>query len=92
MSNIEKNFKDFHKNNPDIFDLFTQYAKEIRAAGFERYSANAIFERIRWHKDIQTSGDRFKMNNNYRAFYARKLMKEDPSFQGFFAIRTQRFK
>jgi hypothetical protein len=84
---LEGKFEDYHLSNPSVYKLFTQFAKEVKESGFSNYSANSIFERIRWHLDVNTVGDRFKINNNYRPYYARKLMDDDKEFEGFFRVR-----
>lgn len=71
-----------------MFDLFIRFAREVKAAGHRRYSAEAIVQRIRWHTQIETKGDDFKLNNWYRALYARMLMEQLPlEFDGFFETR-----
>ena len=84
---IERKFYEYHKDNPKVYDLFVGFAKEVKAANRDTYSANSIFERIRWHVDIETVGEVFKLNNNYRAYYARKMMNEYPEFKTFFRLR-----
>ena len=85
--NIMIDFKKYHEENPHIWEAFKKYsliAKNKR--GFQNYSANGIFEIIRWHTDI-ASRDEYKVNNNFRPDYARKMMKEFPEFEKFFRIR-----
>lgn len=77
----------FHEANPHVWELFKRYAFEVKRTGRPRYSVQAIFERIRWHVAIETRGDDFKINNNYRACYARLLILEHPEFAGFFVTR-----
>lgn len=55
--------------------------------GFKIYSAKGIFEIIRWHTSAH-GNDGFKVNNNYHPDYARKMMREFPSFYGFFKTRN----
>lgn len=78
---------EYDQINPHVFELFKKYSRIALEAGRDQYSANAIFERIRWHTDIETKGEEFKISNNYRAFYARKLMAEDPAYKGFFVTK-----
>jgi len=80
-------FTSYHKENPNVWKAFVECAKATRARGFQRYSANGIFEIIRWHTGVNTEGQGFKVNNNFRADYARKMMDEFPEFKGFFTIR-----
>jgi len=84
---LEKKFEEYHAENPQIYELFKKFSDDVCVSGLTKYSANAIFERIRWYVDIETNGDKFKINNNYRPYYARKLMKDDNKFKGFFEVR-----
>lgn len=84
---IQTKFETYNSDNPEIYKLFTKFSGQVMKSGMTKYSANAIFERIRWYVDIETAGDKFKVNNNYRPYYARKLMSENKEFAGFFEIR-----
>lgn len=87
---LQDQFLRYHLENPQVYQLFSQYAKKVRNRGFTRYSANAIFERIRWHYHMEKpTAEPFKMNNNYRAFYARMFMAKNPDMRGFFELREQ---
>lgn len=81
---------DFSRDNPDVWRLFCGFTFDRINRGFKNYSANAIFERIRWEKDVGGDGVAiFKLNNNYRAFYARAFMRKYPEHNGFFRTREQ---
>jgi len=82
---------DFHKKNPKVYELFDRFTRELIHRGFHNYSVNAVFERIRWFTDQADTDGRttFKLNNNYRAFYARAWMKKNPDHDGFFRTREQ---
>ena len=80
----------YHKNHPEVWDLFVRFSKEIISKGYANYSVNAIFERIRWEMDVGGNGDsEFKINNNFRPLYARRFMKMYPDHDGFFRTRKQ---
>lgn len=81
------NFEQYHNENPHIWEAFVRFANEAKQRGFKKYSANGIFELIRWEMKGEKRFDGFKINNNYRADYARKMMAEFPEFKGFFEIR-----
>lgn len=87
MDRIEKQFQKFHKDNPHILKLILKFIRKVRRTGRETYSINAIFERIRWHVEIETNGDDFKMNNNYRSRYVRLIERKYPRYRGFFKTR-----
>jgi hypothetical protein len=81
-------FEEFHRNNPEIWRHFKFYADQARARGRKCFSSNAIFERIRWFVDIETNGaGELKLNNNFRAYYARMYHVAVPKAAGFFRNR-----
>ena len=81
---------DFHADHPEVWNLFERFTFQIINNGFKNYSVNAIFERIRWEHDVNSrSASSFKLNNNYRAFYARRFMRMYPEHDGFFRTRVQ---
>ena len=91
MNSLEEKLNKFDEDNPRVWDLFVRFSDEAKNAGRSVYSVNAIFERIRWHTDIETTSDTpFKLSNNHRAYYARKYMNSDPARAGFF--RTKQVK
>lgn len=77
----------FHTNNPNIWEWFKRFAFDAISSGREHYSSNSIFERIRWHVEIDTKGEDVKLNNNYRAYYSRLFHMVYPEHDGFFHIR-----
>jgi hypothetical protein len=85
-------FKKYDEENPKIWEAFKKYsflAKNERH--FKNYSANGIFEIIRWHTELN-SRNNYKVNNNFRPDYARKMMEEFPEFKGFFRVRELKAK
>lgn len=84
--------KAFNKKHPEVWTLFRDFTFNRIACGFKHYSANAIFERVRWETDVSADAKAFKLNNNYRAFYARAFMKMYPEHEGFFRTRHQTSK
>lgn len=81
----------FHKRHPKVWALFCKFTRERITRGFKHYSVNGVFERIRWETEVvDTEGKTmFKLNNNYRPFYARGFMAKFPEHNGFFRIRKQ---
>jgi len=79
-------FKMYHSENPHIWEAFKKYSIKAMNKGFDHYSANGIFEQIRWHSK-ESGNDGYKINNIYRPDYARKMMAEFPHFKNFFRIR-----
>lgn len=84
-------FKKYDKENPEIWDAFVKYSKEAKyTKRFKNYSAKGIFEIIRWHSATSAKDGKFKLNNNFHADYARKMMSAYPDFKGFFRTRMIR--
>lgn len=83
-------FAEFDREHPEVYLWFRKYALELLYAGATRAGAKAIVERIRWEVAIQYPGRDLKINNNYTAYYARKLAAEDVRFRDFFQFRLQK--
>ena len=79
----------FSSKNPKVNELFVRFTTEIINRGFKNYSVSAVFERIRWETDQADVDGKstFKLNNNYRAWYARRFMETYPEYDGFFRTR-----
>lgn len=84
-------FERYDKENPHIWEAFKKYSFLAKKRGFKKYSSNGIFEVIRWHTDLRANG-LYKVNNNFRPDYARKMMLEFPEFKGFFRVRELKSK
>ncbi len=80
-------FLKFHAENPDVWDLWKRYTFQLIASGNSKGGAGNVSERIRWHSLIRTRGESVKLNNNYRAYYARMFDAKYPEYDGFFRVR-----
>ena len=89
---LEDRFRKFDSENPQVYEAFQGIASQLLARGRKQHGARAILERVRWDFSLATTGDEFKINNNYVAFYARKLIAQDSRFVNFFALRVQGVK
>ena len=69
---------DFHRDNPEIYQLICRFTQELINIGRKRYSMNGVFERIRWHTATTTSDKNFKMPQNHRAHYSRLWLDDHP--------------
>jgi hypothetical protein len=88
---IEQDFWQFHEANPEIYAKLVNLARTVKAAGHERYGMSALFERLRWHHFVELrSQEPFKANNNFRSFYSRLIMEQEPDLADFFETREQR--
>jgi len=79
---------EWHKKNPHVYELFKKYTHQAISAGHKHYGAMAIIQRIRWHTEIETQGDMFKINNNHVPYYARLFAHDHPEHSDFFRMRS----
>ena len=88
---IQEAFERFHNEHPEVETYLIALAYEVQRKGYRRYGIGALWERLRWHFQIEVGlGEDFKLNNNFRSRYARKIMQERPDLDGFFEIRELR--
>lgn len=80
-------FLNFHYANPHVYNRLRALALEMKRQGIDKYSMKGLFEVLRWEHALKTTGDVFKLNNNYTSLYARGLMQNEPQLEGFFALR-----
>jgi hypothetical protein len=73
----------------DVCTSFEKLALELRGLGFQRYSADAILHRVRWHMHVERGNRGFKANNNWSAPLARWFLKLHPEAAGFFELRER---
>lgn len=84
------NVVEYDIQNPHIYEAFKEMTFKTIQRGFKNYSANGVFEVLRWHTGV-SGNDEYKLNNDYRAFYARKFAKEFPEHKDFFRTRKSKF-
>lgn len=87
---LTEQFLAYDRDRPDMYRELVKLAREWQEKGRGRWSINGMFEVLRWQRYIDYGDDKYKCNNNYRAFYARKLMAEYPEFHGMFELRERR--
>jgi len=82
----------FHEENPEVYVDLVRYARQARAAGASRIGIELLWNRMRWDRLVETKDNTsaFKMNQNYKAFYARLIMDSEPDLSGIFETRRLR--
>jgi len=83
-------FKEFHADNPHVYDLFRRFAFEAKNSGRPRFSHWMIANRIRWYTSIETKGTDYKLSNDFIALYARLIVYHNPEFEGFFSLKQMK--
>lgn len=87
---LDERFAAFHRANPQVFAILLGLARRARDRGVTRLGVKAIWERMRWELQVETSGDSYHLNNNYTSRYARLLVQHDSSLGGLFEMRELR--
>lgn len=87
---IEREFNDFHADHPEIYAELVRLARQWRSAGHERLGIATLFEVLRWQSHLNGAHDGgYKLNNNYRALYARLIMAKNVDLAGLFETRER---
>jgi len=82
-------FEKYHKENPQVFLGFKRLAIKMKRAGHSKYSHVSIIEALRWSIDLK-GGKPFKINNDFKALYARLMLHYWKNFDGFFSLRKMK--
>ena len=87
---MRKKCEEFHREHPEVWELFTRFAFDRIGKGFSNYGAKAIMERVRWETNVGGDGTtELKIGNNHTAFYSRRFAKMYPEHADFFRFRVQ---
>lgn len=88
----EVRFGRFHGQNPHVYARLVAMARQLRASGIERYGIKALYEVLRFEslttKNTEGPSAPFKLNNNFTAYYARLIERQEPDLAGFFQMRS----
>ena len=84
---ITNQFINFHKQNPNVYNLFKRFTKQAINAGHTHLSSEMIINRIRWETSI-TTNEEYKINNIYKPYYSRMFMNDFPKYNKIFRMRT----
>jgi len=80
----------WHKKNPEFYELFERFTFQAIGRGHRRLSAWLIVNRIRWETMIVTTGDDYKIRNDFIALYSRLFMHKNPEYKGFFKTKPMK--
>lgn len=86
---VEAAFERFHRDNPQVYRELRKAVLAYRRAGHEHGGIRMFWEVLRFRRGLRTTGEAFKLNNNYATFYARRLMETEPELTGFFETRER---
>lgn len=82
-------FDRFHAENPVVYKVLVHLAREwVLRTGRRKLGIASLFERARWEIALMTSDPDYKLNNNWRAYYARLIMYREPDLDELFTLRA----
>ena len=71
--------------------MLVRLAREWREYGRDTWSIDAAFQVARWQRRIAglpSEEEKYKLNNNHRAHYARLIMEQEEDLDGIFELRA----
>lgn len=81
----------FHEAHPEVWDAFVELTFTAIRRGHKTYGARTIWEVMRWNCGVGSDGEaKFKLNDHYPPFYARRFHRMYPEHNGFFRLREQK--
>ena len=89
----EERFLAFHARHPEVYDHLVKLAREAKQKGQRKYGMKALFEILRWERDIHGLPDEkelWKLDNNFTAAYARLIMAQEHDLDGYFETRERK--
>lgn len=87
---LEDRFREFHAANPALYVELVKVARGLKAKGHDRFGIGLCAEVVRWQSMVTTTGDPFKVNNDYRSRYARLIARNEPDLAEVFETRSLR--
>lgn len=83
---LAQRFEAFHAINPQVYSAIERQALRLAAQGERRIGVKAIAEDLRRGR-LATTGDDWRINNSWPAFYARLLIAKHPQLAGVIEMR-----
>jgi hypothetical protein len=86
---LPERFEKYHVENPDVYNCLVSLAREVLQNNRSRtMGIGMLYEVLRWKHYVTTHGsEEYKLPNEYRAFYARKIMDQEADLAGCFNTR-----
>ncbi|MEU1015377.1 hypothetical protein DEJ48_36560 [Streptomyces venezuelae] len=89
-ASIQERFEAFHQLNPWILVQLESLTADCAKRGLRRIGIGMLFEVLRWQYGRATSGEPFKLNNDFRSRYVRLLVQRHPEWAALFETRELR--
>ena len=87
----ETAFDRFHADNPKVYEVLVRLAREwVGQFGGHKLGIATLYETARWQITLATNDAEFRLNNNWRSYYARLIMAQEPDLAGLFDLRASK--
>lgn len=87
---LQERFEAFHNANPWVLHAYERLTADWLAKGNGRVGIKMLTEIIRWQYGRATTGQDFKINNNYPSRYVRLMLDRNPAWATVFHTRELR--
>lgn len=86
---LQEQFELFHSLNPWVYDHLVRLTRDLKDRGVTKVGMGMLFEVLRWQFAMTTSdpNSEFKLNNNHRSRYARRIMEDHPDLMDIYETR-----
>ena len=82
-------FEQFDAENPLLYDTMVRLARQRAVQnGGHKLSVRTLLAAAKWEMATLTGGVEIQCNNGFLAFYARKIMRQEPDLSGLFEVRS----
>lgn len=82
-------FEAFRRDHPEVERELVRLSRQALHRG-KKVGIKAVYEVARWNMNLERDpAEEFKLNNNYTAHYARRIMAKHPDLDGFFETRGE---
>lgn len=85
-----KRFKEFHAKNPQVYAALVRLARQAKRRGLNKVGIELLVNVARWELMLQTDDPNtdYKINSNYKPYYSRLVMQNEPDLRGMFDTRN----
>jgi hypothetical protein len=88
-NSLPARFERFDEANPHVFRALVSLARRIRGKRPKStIGIGMLYEVLRWRCYMETDTEEpYRLSNDFRAFYARKIMREEHDLNGIFQTK-----
>lgn len=88
-NSLPARFDRFDAANPQVYEALVSLARSIRSKRPDSIiGIGMLYEVLRWNCYMETDSDEpYRLTNDFRAFYARKIMREEHDLNGIFQTK-----